>query len=54
MQKAGRQCNRLAAGVQAPARRKQLLALAQQWVRLAERTEQLGPAVTDNAQDPPS
>jgi hypothetical protein len=35
-------CKRPATDVQAPGRRKELLDVAEQWLRLAERTEQLG------------
>jgi hypothetical protein len=35
-------CKRLATNAQAPGRRKELLEVAEQWLRLAERTEQLG------------
>ena len=45
-------CDRLAAEAQASTRRNKLLALAQQWTRLARRTEQLGPVATDKTQDP--
>lgn len=47
------ECDRLAAEAQGSTRRNKLLALAQQWTRLAGRTEQFGPVATDNTQDPP-
>jgi hypothetical protein len=47
-------CDRLAAEAQVSTRRNKLLALAQQWTRLATRTEQFGPVAMDKMQDPRS